>query len=260
MSDAGLGIRYGLEGADGFVTGLCLTAAELHRVKTWIERQWLATLRQQAPTLAGRFEQLGIERYHELAHLVDHAALWPKRARILPPDAAAEIRRTSLLRRFETEFGPFSISNEEQIGWDEISWRIVRPGQAADMGPLHADAWFWDLGHGTEPSDRERVKVWVAVVAEPGRSGLRLVPGSHRRRWRYHGERRHGMLKPQLDEREEDLDIQLIATRPGDAVVFHDRLLHGGALNRGEVTRISFELTLFVRHDETATAMARPQG
>ena len=260
MSDAARGIRQGLPGADGFVTGLCLTAGELQRVKASIERQWLATLRQQAPALAGRFEQVGIARYHELAHLVDHAALWPKQARILPPDAAAEIRRTSLLQQLEAEFGPFSISNEEQVGWDEITWRIVRPGQAADMGPLHADAWFWDLGHGAVPPDQERVKVWVAVVAEPGRSGLRLVPGSHRRRWRYHGERRHGMLKPQLDEPEEDLDIQLIATRPGDAVIFHDRLLHGGALNRGAVTRISFELTLFVRRVEIGAAAAHPQG
>ena len=247
MSDVTLGIRRGLDGADGFVTGLHLAPAELQRVKALIERQWLDVLQQHAPDVAKHFGERGIGRYHELAHLVEHAAIWPKRARILPKDAVAEIRQTSLLKRLEAEFSAFEISDEENVGWEEIYWRIVRPGQASDMGPLHADAWFWELGHGTTPADRERVKVWVAVVAEPGLSGLRLVPGSHRRQWRYHGEQRQGMLKPQLDEREEDLDVLLVETQPGDAVVFHDRLLHGGAANQGLLTRVSFELTLFVR-------------
>jgi hypothetical protein len=257
MSDAGTGIRHGLQGPDGFVTGLHLTPAEVQGIKALIEAQWRRRLRQLVPTLAGAFERLGIERYHQLAHRVDHAALWPKRSRILGPQAVEEIRSTSLAARLQRELGNFAISDEEQIGWPEVYWRIVRPGCASDVGPLHADAWFWELGHGVTPPGCTRVKVWVAVVAEPGRSGLLLVPGSHHRHWRYHAEHRDGMLKPRLEE--ETPDPQLIAAGPGDAVVFHDRLLHGGAVSRGTLTRISFEFTLLVRQPAAGGHVASMQ-
>ena len=98
----------------------------------------------------------------------------------------------SLLKQLTSEFGEFQISAEDGSDWEEIYWRIVRPHEPSDVGPLYADRWFWDLGHGTIPTDKERVKVWIAIVAEPGLSGLRVVPGSHLRDWRYHGEAGHG--------------------------------------------------------------------
>lgn len=239
-------IEGAIDGETGYLTGLRLQPDELARVTQLIERQWLDRLRRTASQHASEIERRGLARYHEIAHLIDHGTLWPKRERILAAEAVAEIRRMSLLRQLEQAFGSFAISDEDDVGHEEIYWRLVRPNEPTDVGPLHADAWFWELGHGSTAAGLRRVKMWVAVVTEPGRNGLRVVPGSHRREWRYHGEQRHGMVKPQLDEREEDLDIRLIPTEPGDAVVFHDRLLHGGALNQGEMTRVSFELTMFV--------------
>ena len=115
------------------------------------------------------------------------------------------------------------------------------------MTPLHADAWFWELGHGATPAGAARVKVWLAIVTEPGLSGLRIVSGSHRREWRFHGEHRHGFVKPQIDEDENELNPQLVPMSPGDAIVFNDRLLHGGAVNQGQKTRVSLEFTMFVK-------------
>lgn len=243
------GLRGGIDGLQGFATGLCLAGPELARVHALIEAHWLAVLRQHAPEHAETFAEVGLARYHEQAHLVDHASIWPKRARILAAAAVAEIRALPFMRKLAEELGSFEISDEDDVGWEEIYFRLVRPQQDGDIGPLHADRWFWDLGHGVTPPGAERIKVWVAVVCEPGRNGLRLVPGSHRRTWRYHGEERHGMMKPQLDEDERQLNPILLPTRPGDAVVFNDGLLHGGAYNSGETTRVSFEFTMFVRRE-----------
>jgi transketolase len=240
-------LKDGVHGPAGYSTGLRLTNDELARVRALIEEHWLGVIRRHLPDRARDFAALGMARYHELAHLLDHAAAWPKRARILPAAAAAEIRRMPFMRQLAAEFGAFEISDEDDFGCEEIYFRLVRPGQRDDMGPLHADRWFWDLGHGTTPPGVERVKVWVAIVCEPGRNGLRVVPGSHRRQWRYHGEPRHGMMKPVFDEDESRIGAQLLETRPGDAVVFNDGLLHGGAANAGETTRVSFEFTMFVR-------------
>ena len=237
-----------LQGPAGYSTALSLQADESYRVKRLIETQWRQRISHCADEHAAAFADLGIERYHEQAHLLDHSALWPKTSRILPRESVEEIRSMSLLRRLTYEFGEFQISAEEGSRWEEIYWRIVRPHAPSDVGPLHADRWFWDLGHGTTPAGRERLKVWIAIVAEPGLSGLRVVPGSHLRDWRYHGETRHGKTKPQIDEDENELNPQLLPTSVGDAVVFHDSLLHGGALGTGTLTRVSIEFTMFVQN------------
>jgi hypothetical protein len=240
-------LRSALDGPDGFAVFRALDGGELGAAREAIASQWAAALDAAAPAHAGAFRARGLARYHELSHLVDHAALWPKSARMLPAAAVAAIRSTRLCRLLEDEFGPFEISDEEGLGREEITWRIVRPRGARDTGPVHADRWFWHLGHGHTPPGCRRVKVWVAVVTEPGLSGLRVVPGSHRRAWRYHGELRDGFVKPRIDEDVDRLDLRLLPTEPGDAVVFHDGLLHGGGESLGVATRVSFEFTMFVR-------------
>ena len=245
-AEAGHAVRAAVTGESGVYLGLTLAPEELLRVRSAIEDQWLGRIREVAPEHADRFAAVGLARYHELSHLVDHASIWPKAVRILPAEAVATIRATSLLRALEDTFGPFAISDEEGLGREEIYWRLVRPHEQGDTGPVHADRWFWDLGHGSTPADVERVKVWVAVVCEPGRSGLRLLPGSHRKQWRYHGEHRHGFVKPVIDEDVDALGLELAPTAPGQAVVFNDDLLHGGGVGTGELTRVSFEFTMFV--------------
>jgi hypothetical protein len=94
-----------------------------------------------------------------LADRVDHKALWLKKARLLPGEAVGRIRAMDFMQVLADEFGPFGISNEEEIYAEEIYWRIVRPQMASDVGPLHADAWFWELGHGKAPPETVRVNV-----------------------------------------------------------------------------------------------------
>lgn len=239
-------IKKLLEGAPGYMTGLRFSTDELVMVRGLIRDQWFQRIAEASPAAAKTFESVEMDHYHEFCHLVDHKNLWPKSRRILSSDAVQKIRSTSLVQALEEEFGPFEISDEEDVGHEEMYWRLVRPDGANDVGPLHADAWFWELGHGKTPPGHQRVKVWISIYSETGKNGFRYVPGSHKRQWRYHGEQRDGFVKPQIDEDEASLGPVILNSLPGDAIVFHDRLLHGGAPG-GNSTRVSMEFTLFVK-------------
>jgi hypothetical protein len=240
-------IRKALEGECGYAK-LTFAPADLEVLRSLIREQWLRRISDIAPDQVKRFEALPIDRYHELAGLIDHRAAWPKLRRILEQPAVDKIRQLPTFRKLVDEFGEFTISDEENLGRENIYWRLVRPDSPSDVGPMHADQWFWALGHGSTPDNVQRVKIWIAIYCESGKSGFRLVSGSHRQDWPYHGEFRDGFTKPVIDVRDDQLDIRMFDSEPGDAIVFHDRLLHGGAVG-GDLSRVSLEFTMFVKND-----------
>ena len=205
------------------------------------------SLKTIAPEHVKRFEGCGIERYHEASHLIDHGSVWPKKVRILPQNAVSEIRKMSFVNKLEDYFGSFEISDEDNVGREEIYWRLVRPNEKNDVGPLHADSWFWGLGHGTTPNNMVRVKVWIGIYVEPGLNGFVYVPESHLKNWPYHAVLKDGFKKPKIDVDEGSLNPLLFKSKPGDTIIFHDKLLHGGALGKGNRTRVSLEFTMFVK-------------
>jgi len=237
-----------LEEGNGYCLDLSLQKNELDLVRSLVHAQWIDNIKHYAPEHAEKFLKNGMEKYHELSHLLNHGEIWSKINRILPQNAIDLIRKTSLIKTLEDIYGEFEISDEENVRREEIYWRLVRPNQPPDIGPLHADEWFWKLGHGVTPPKVKRVKVWIALFCEPGLNGLCLVPNSHKKTWRYHGETRDGFVKPQIDEDISSLKIELVYTKPGEAIVFHDKLLHGGARNLSKNTRVSIEFTMFVKN------------
>ena len=239
-------ILEAIEGPQGFTTEFGFSERETARIRQLIEEQWLQRIGQVAPGTADEFRERGIPRYHELASKLDHGRAWPKVERILPKASVDEIRTMSLFRRFTEEFGPVHLADEEEVGREQIYWRLVRPNEASDVGPFHCDRWFWDLGHGVTPAGVQRVKIWTAIVCEPNLSGLRVVPGSHRMSFPYHGEKRGGFVKPMIDVPESEIASVICPTKPGQAVIFHDNLLHGGAVSKGTLTRVNIEFTVFV--------------
>lgn len=237
-----------LENGCGYYTGLHFQQDELKQILNIIHEQWLHRIKQVCPAQWQKFSEIGVARYHELAHLLDHAVVWSKNARILSKESVEKIRQMSLIKKIEDEYGPIQIVDEENIGYEEIDWRLVRPNQPSDVGPFHADSWFLELGHGVKPpNNMKAIKIWVALCCESGLNGLKVVPESQKRTWRYHGEFRHGFIKPQIDEDEACLPSILLHTNPGDAILFHDKLLHAGAINRGKYTRVSMEFMVFVK-------------
>jgi hypothetical protein len=235
-----------LEGSDGFFTELRFTSDELEMVRALIKSQWLSRISESGAGCSQIFENLEMSRYHEQCHLLDHKNMWPKSKRILGSEAVQVIRQTSIFKTLESEFGIFEISGEDGIEKEEIYWRLVRPNNLTDVGPIHADEWFWALGHGTTPAGHQRVKVWISIYSEMGQNGFKYVAGSHRKKWRYHGVLKDGLMKPQIDEDESALGAEIFMSQPGQAIVFHDKLLHGGAPG-GSATRVSLEFTMFVK-------------
>ena len=188
-----------------------------------------------------------MERYHEASYLLDHNTVWPKNVRILSKEAVSEIRKMDFLGELEKSFGPFEISDEENVGHEEVYWRLVRPNAKNDIAPIHADGWFWAIGHGITPDNTTRVKVWISIYVEPRLNGFVYVPGSHLKEWPYRREIKSGVYKPVIDLSEDSLNTLLFESAPGDTIIFHDKLLHSGAINKGKYTRVSLEFTMFVK-------------
>lgn len=238
-----------LEGDQGFYSDVHLSAEELTRLRTLVEEQWRCRLLTFYPQLQDRLSGKEMTDYHLIIKEypeIDHKALWPKRERLLSPKAVSEIRRMPFFLNLESVLGLLGIAAEESIYEQEIYWRLVRPSEPTDVGPMHADSWFWALGHGSMPEGFFRVKLWIGLYCEPGKNGFRFVPGSHKKRWPYKGIERDGLLKPQISLRDDDLDWIPFMGIPGQGILFHDDLLHGGLVG-GEFTRVSVECTLLVK-------------
>ena len=235
----------------GYSTDLCLTADELEFFRFTIEEQWLARIAAQHPEHEESFCKLGLGNYHKLSHLVDHKALWGKESRLFPQKAVDKIKQFPFIDKLTELFGEFSISDVVHgdtivEGRKEIYWRIVRPGSESDVGPIHADKWFHNVlgsGYGMFPQGVVTVKIWIPIYCEPGKSGLIVIPDSHKRDWRYEYLEKDGFKKPVILEDVGQCGV-LVPTDPGTLLIFNERLLHGGAVNRGDITRVSSEITL----------------
>jgi len=230
--------------------GYCLdelTPLELEQIRGLITDQYLDRLGQLQPDLVPLARERGIARYHTLPIAFDHSKSWPKAARLLDAKHVADFARLRFFRRILRQLGPSAI-----ISHDELNWRLVRPNQPSDIGPVHADKWFWDAGYGygSMPAGFDRFKVWMAIHTQPGANGLCVKPESHRRDWNHHFEEKDGVRKPVFDEDPAAIGMELLPLAAGGMVMFHDQLLHGGVVNRGSSCRISIELTvLFDRKD-----------
>ena len=251
-------IRDQVFGSPGYFASLSLAPDELACIREHIEEQWLNRISECHPDGRESFREAGIARYHELGGAIDHRALWPKRHRMLPPHAVEDVKSFAFMGPLRDALGEFRISQVADVddrsrsyttirGREEVYWRLVRPGEDGDVGSLHADSWFHRVLDGGRPmfrDDQETVKLWVSVHGEPGLNGLLVVPDSHVREWRFSYVESEFGSKPVLEESLPAPGADLLPTAPGGIVAFNDKLLHGGAANRGRRTRVSMEVTL----------------
>jgi hypothetical protein len=236
----------------GYSSDVRLTPEELEVFRAAITEQWLDVIGKAHPELVAQFREVGIARYHELSHLLKHESLWPKQHRCLPLHSCQQIRGLPFLQTIRAEMGEFAISDvfygdTHEAGREEIYWRLVRPNAPRDIGGIHADKWFHDvmgMDDRAFAAQAETVKIWIPIYSQPGRNGLMIVPDSHRRQYRYHGEPGAGGMKPIIDEDPATLGAQLMLTEPGNMLIFNEGILHGGAVNLGDQTRVSVEITL----------------
>lgn len=176
-----------------------------------------------------------------------HQLIRDKHARLLCSKAIETLKHLGLFNTLEIILGkPYEVTDEERLGRPEIYWRYVRPNSTTDVGPLHADGWFWDLNQNWKmpPDTDKRLKVWAPIQAEEGLSGLKVIPGSHKRHneFKFDSQKIGGKYKPQILL--SDFEAELLTFPPGEAIIFDDLLIHGGAVTKGNLPRISIEFTL----------------
>lgn len=168
-----------------------------------------------------------------------------KESRIFSPERSLELK-SIFVRDLPYLAAPgVYISDEESLGYENIYFRCVRPNHESDVGEPHADKWFWDLGLGRMPAKHRRVKVWLPLQLDDTASSFLAIPGSHRKRYRYGSKLgSDGKRRPIfLDDAARQL-LTAISVRVGQAIVFHDELIHAGrATNR---LRLSMEFTMIV--------------
>lgn len=139
-----------------FSAGGCATRSissdDLVFFRSIVAKQYKSVLKNIGNVTDPQILDTPINRYHEICDLVNHASLWGKKNRILSRQDYEAFLTSGFFQELKNEVGDLFISDEEEIGYPEIYWRLVRPTPHRDVGPLHADAWFWELGHGTTPS------------------------------------------------------------------------------------------------------------
>ncbi|CAM2138779.1 Phytanoyl-CoA dioxygenase [Pararobbsia alpina] len=244
-------------GPAGYSTAFRIDADELTFFRDAISAQWITRIEAAHPEHAAQFREAGLEQYHALSHLVSHSDLWPKEARVLSREAVATLSDFKFVRRLRSHFGAdcrisdVTFFSESVAGYPEVYWRLVRPGVKTDVGGMHTDRWFHDiLGDGAPlfSDDETTIKMWLPIFTEPGRNGLYVVPGSHRKDWTVkYTPGSDGFPRPALDEALDDDARVLLPVEPGQAILFNENLLHGGAVNAGSTSRVSIEITFVLK-------------
>jgi hypothetical protein len=71
-----------------------------------------------------------------------------------------------------------------------------------------------------------------------------VVKESHLNDWEYFVEERHGRSKPRAGDLALSQSLQSVHAAPGQAIVFHRRLLHAGIPHIGNRCRVSLEFAI----------------
>lgn len=247
-----LNIKKDIYEDPGYSLDYHLKDNELQRLREIVEEQFFHVIKSHYPEKLNLFKDLGLENYHKGSYEIDHAKLWPKLSRCLENQACDEIKDMGFFKKLEEDFSPFMLGRvvyEREVDWqrDEMYWRIVRPNEPTDVGTLHADRWFHEsmkIRERVFPQGANALKIWIPLYVEPGANGLEIVEGSHKKKWNFKAVDIENTMKPRLDLDEDKVPRKLLRTEPGQLVIFNEDLVHVGAVNQGQTTRISLEITL----------------
>lgn len=232
-----------------------VTEFEFNQIKQFINEQYLQNLVLNIPADKLNYINSHLEKdfapnhYHEISHLLDHSKTWPKPTRVLPETFHKWFLECSFMNKLREIYNFVEITDEEKLGYGNIYWRIVRPNQSNDIGTLHRDSWFWEIDKEQYlPSYRfKRLKTWISINTKVGENGLLVVPKSHKiKNLPWHKKEKDGRIKPILSNDYFLGTKKLLPLMSNAAVLFDDDLVHGGAINSDELTRVSLEFTSFV--------------
>ena len=141
-------------------------------------------------------------------------------------------------------------SDELSFGFPCLSFRIIRPLNENDIGSLHADQWFIDIG--VTPIRKAKIKsqllkFWMPIEVEAETSNLLLIPNSHKDKNKYEYEliKTNNGIKPLIKNNFNKNQIYMIKNKNGYPLIFNMNLIHGGAINKSKNCRVSIEFEFF---------------
>lgn len=197
-----------------------------------------------------------------------HSDIFNKGNRVFPTDisgiAAAWARNSAQLRKtlqynhlefdrlcnYELERN--KLLDREQL---HIYWRAVRPNKPEDVGPAHLDSQFYEI---EEQSDKRHVpiiftniyKIWIPVEGCSPLNALQVIPNSHKMDVpTIQIETKNGPkpnIEPNWLKENESKFICPFDNFYNKCLIFSDKLVHRGPLNRGKSLRISAEITVYI--------------
>ena len=237
---------------EGYTTFLALTKSELNTTRTFIYKQWFNIIEKASNGELSFIKESSfpITKYHLIKTNYNHSRAFRKTNRMLGKDFCMWFEGSAFFEQLTNHFGEFTISDEEKLGYSNYYWRLTRPKENSDVGPLHRDSWFWDIDIDYRfPYDKfHRIKVWIPIHITKGLNGLLIAPGSQKNKEiKWTTELRDGNKKPQITFIPDDLEIELVMSNDGTAVIFNDDLLHGGAPNKSSNSRVSMEFTMIIK-------------
>ena len=224
---------------------LKLKDSELESIRKIVNDHYLKNINKNYPSLEKLSKKGTISNYHKISKYIDHKKNWPMRSRTLAKKKSEKFIKLSFINELKKTFGNFKISDEYNIGHEEIYWLIVRPKKKSDVGSMHCDRWFWELNKDFTPKGKVRVKCWISLWCE-GLNGLKVFPGSQLRKFKYSYENRDGEKKPLFKLPNLENKVKKLNCSPGTIIIFSDSLIHGGSVNNSSHTRVSIEFTMFV--------------
>lgn len=229
---------------DGYFVGQ-LNPQDLKVFQTSVFEHFCAKMSNECNGFSS-FEELKF--YHKFSP-ANHDEIWGKTNRIFSRGCFERIRKTTILESFFSSFEGLDISSEEFGKYPEIYFRLVRPSPFMDIGPMHVDKWFWDLSESVPEISFKRVKFWCSLLGEDANTGFQLVKKSHKMKFQYGQEIRHGKPKPVFNINDYDVQVEALEGGEGTFIIFDDELLHGG-YQLNSLTRVSCEFTLLVPIDD----------
>ena len=140
-----------------------------------------------------------------------------------------------------------------RLGYPSFSFRIVRPLHPNDVGAMHADQWFIDIGETKKEklsNGAQLLKFWLPIQVDSLTSNLLLIPNSHKNivNYKYNVLKTNTGLKPVIKNNLDKNDIHMIDNDNGNPIIFNMDLIHGGALNKSNNCRISLEFEFSITY------------
>lgn len=180
----------------------------------------------------------------------DWKSLFNKKSRTLSEEYALPISlyfKKYLENYFDCKI---QFSDELFLGYPCFSYRIVRPLYESDVGSLHADQWFVDMGVTPERTPEiksQLLKFWMPINVDSNTSNLLVIPESHKHKdkYKYGLKKTNNGLKPFIKNLLNKKDIYMINNENGFPIIFNMNLIHGGALNKSKECRVSIEFEFF---------------